>query len=72
MLKTPTTSVKPVAIRTSDEKEILDKNDEIKSFLDINENLCPLGYKVELDEEQASTLQNGLQCKLQYSTHKGN
>ena len=65
MLKTPTTSIKPVAIRTSDEKEILDKNDDIKSFFDINENLCPLGYKLELDEEQAPLYK--MDCNANYN-----
>ena len=46
-----TASRKPPAIRkflTSDEKDIFDKNDVIKSFFEIYENLCPLGYTLDL------------------------
>lgn len=33
---------------TPDEKDIFDKNDVIKSFFEIYENLCPLGYTFDL------------------------
>ena len=33
---------------TPDEKDIFDKNDVIKSFFEIYENLCPLGYTLDL------------------------
>ena len=36
-----------------DKKEVFDKNDEIKTFSELTDKLCPFGYKLDLNEEKA-------------------
>ena len=38
----------------SDEKQVFDKNDEIKTFSELTDKLCPFGHKLDLDEEKVS------------------
>ena len=33
---------------------MFDKNGEIKTFSELNDKLCPLGYKLDLDEEKTT------------------
>ena len=57
MLQTPKTFRKTTTIRKSvapDENKIFIKTGEIKCFTDITENLCPVGYKFQIDKEKDS------------------
>ena len=57
VLQTPKTSKKLPSVRKPlipDEKEVFDKNDEIKAFSELTDKLCPFGYKLDLDEEKAT------------------
>ena len=35
------------------EKEVFDKIDEIKTFSELSDKVCPFGYKLDLDEEKS-------------------
>ena len=56
VLPTPKTSRKLPSVRKRlipDEKEVFDKNNEIKTFSELTDKLCPFEYKLDLDEEKA-------------------
>ena len=57
VLTIPKTSRKLPSVREPlipDEKEVFDKNDEMKTFSELTDKLCPFGYKLDLDEEKAT------------------
>ena len=50
VIPTPKTSRKLPSVRkplSPDEKEVFDKNDEIKTFSELTDEICPFEYKLE-------------------------
>ena len=57
ILPTPKTSRKLPSVRKPlipDERELFGKSDEIKTFSELTDKLCPFEYKLDLDEEKGT------------------
>ena len=57
ILPTPKTFRKLPSVRKPlipDERELFGKSDEIKTFSELTDKLCPFEYKLDLDEEKGT------------------
>ena len=75
VLPTPKTSRKLSLVRKPlipDEKEVFDKNDEIKTFSELSDKLCPFGYKLDLHEEKATFYKTEYHAKYNIRNNRNN